>query len=265
MTTLAMTRRRIREASLGWAEGYAHARSRKPSPPATWVTARVATGVLGLLDPWAFRTPFLTRQQALRLARSADPMGAMLRLRDALRSESAPLATLRGLATAPAMIEGELAGRSGRRFRLSTSVERSGGDPREIAITVWDGPDSTARAVGDITLHATTPWVVRDHVEIYHPEVRREGIVGTIRKRIGAAMPPGCQLIDSLAESCPMAWPSCALTRRRCLAPTPHGPGRSGTSSFVSRGRSRRTVRSAAGRASTSSQPPSGRGGSGPT
>jgi hypothetical protein len=197
MSLLGTARRRLHERGLEWARARAQLRPARSGVGAA-IGERAATAMLGVLDPWAYRTRFLSLRQALRIARCRDSLDAMVRLREALRQQSPALATLIALARPPSRLDGPFAGRSGRLFTLSTEVEYAGDDAKELTILARAGPDPSDREVGRFRIDAISPWTVRDHVDVYCPGDRREGITGYVRKRMAQAMPDGCRLINTL-------------------------------------------------------------------
>jgi hypothetical protein len=196
--SVAIAKRLVRDAGLGWAMSYARAMSGSANEMGDSLRARAATFVLAWLDPWVYRTRFLTTRQALRIARGVEPLAALGRFREQLRSRSPSLATLVALSQPPALIEDTLTGRSGRTFRLSTEVEYVGNDPKVLAIRITDGMGTRARKVGHIIIHAISPVTIRDHFEVYHPADRREGLFGTIEQRIFKSVPTGCCIANTL-------------------------------------------------------------------
>jgi hypothetical protein len=196
--SVATARRLVREAGLGWAMAYARAKSGSTNGLTDGLRARAATFVVAWLDPWVYRARFMTTRQAIRIARGAEPLAGLGRLRERLRSRSPSLATLVALSQPPPLFEETLAGRSGRIFRLSTKVEYAGNDPKGVVIRIADGEGTRARKVGHVTIHAISPVTIRDHFEIFHPADRREGLVGTIELRIFERVPAGCCIANTL-------------------------------------------------------------------
>lgn len=197
-SSVATARRRVRDAGLGWAMTYARAASGSPNGMGDGLRARAATFVVAWLDPWVYRTRFLTTRQALRIARGVEPLAALGRFREQLRSRSPSLATLVALSQPPGLIEDTLTGHSGRTFRLSTEVEYAGNDPKGLAIRIAEGVGTRARKVGHIIIHAISPMTIRDHFEIYHPADRGEGLFGAIERRILESVPTGCGIANTL-------------------------------------------------------------------
>jgi hypothetical protein len=197
-SSVATAKRLVRDAGLGWAMAYARATPGSANGMGDSLQARAATFVVAWLDPWVYRTRFLTTRQAIRIARSVEPLAALGRFREQLRFRSPSLATLVALSRPPALIEGTLTGRSGRTFHLSTEVEFAGNDPKRLTIRIADGVGPRARKVGHITIHAISPVTLRDHFEIYHPADRRDGLFGAIERRILESVPTGCGIANTL-------------------------------------------------------------------